>query len=499
MNAHIYRCSTCSFVHFEINQLRSHFKTKSHSYNPEDDYDTIYPIRCDFCKKGFYFHESKALHEKDEHGKEIEPESCGVCPQEFFTKSSLFVHLSWHSSQIQTKKFFVCSYCPWAEYDAQDLIQHHKTSHMKQSLPFFACDKCKFHTVSLSFMENHLDKEHNIKYFMPYSCEDCTFGSKDVKAYARHLKGTGHGKPVKCKFCSERFKTAKDQRSHTVQLHEKEKPCPVPVCQRMFKRRMLLEFHIDRTHPGLKPAEYKCQVCSKDFMFPSSYKHCVARHKRGKTEPSLVLKRKKSVVRMKPTERLQCKQCELSFAPTAFAKFARHEFLDHGIKKFPKVCDKCSQPYERYHKTCFGMKKRNKPAKPRPVRIYSCPDCDKEYHMARDLAIHVKSFHKNERPFKCTKCDKSFSGAKTLSDHMGVSHNPQTCSDCRKIFTNMFNLRRHVYFDHGATEGAYLCDECPRKVFFSKKTHEFHLKRFHVKKESSDKVLSENENECGDQ
>ena len=64
--------------------------------------------------------------------------------------------------------------------------------------------------------------------------------------------------------------------------------------------------------------------------------------------------------------------------------------------------------------------------------------------------------------------------------HMKQSHSQNvTCDICDKKIANPDQLKRHKVFTHKQLKGAWLCDRCPKSVFFSKSTYDIHLKTKH--------------------
>ena len=51
------------------------------------------------------------------------------------------------------------------------------------------------------------------------------------------------------------------------------------------------------------------------------------------------------------------------------------------------------------------------------------------------------------------------------------------CDICLKTISNPNELKRHKVFVHKETEGAWLCEKCPKSAFFSQATFDKHMKR----------------------
>ena len=82
---------------------------------------------------------------------------------------------------------------------------------------------------------------------------------------------------------------------------------------------------------------------------------------------------------------------------------------------------------------------------------------------------------KSEALFK----KKKLASKKTLDNHIVQSHNQVTCELCHKKVATKTDLRKHKVFVHNDTKGAWLCDRCPKTVFFMKSMFEKHMKNKH--------------------
>jgi protein-arginine kinase activator protein McsA len=67
-----------------------------------------------------------------------------------------------------------------------------------------------------------------------------------------------------------------------------------------------------------------------------------------------------------------------------------------------------------------------------------------------------------------------------LNDHIRRTHTQHVdCEICNKTIQNPKELQRHKVFVHNKTEGAWLCEKCPKSAFFSQSTFEKHVKTKH--------------------
>ena len=112
----------------------------------------------------------------------------------------------------------------------------------------------------------------------------------------------------------------------------------------------------------------------------------------------------------------------------------------------------------------------------------NCADCGKVLTSKWHLKSHIKIHHSNEKPHVCDQCSKGFATKKQLKNHIVQSHSKQTCEHCGQSLVNEFSLKKHLVFDHGIKDGAFICDICPQKVFSIEKGYKKHMLRKHNRK-----------------
>ena len=96
------------------------------------------------------------------------------------------------------------------------------------------------------------------------------------------------------------------------------------------------------------------------------------------------------------------------------------------------------------------------------------------------MKSHVLSAHEKRQDFACEHCEKRFPTLKVLEGYVKQTHTQNVkCEICDKKISNPIELRRHKVFVHKETEGAWLCEMCPKSALFSKSTFEKHMKTKH--------------------
>ena len=95
--------------------------------------------------------------------------------------------------------------------------------------------------------------------------------------------------------------------------------------------------------------------------------------------------------------------------------------------------------------------------------------------------MHINRKHNSaEKTHVCKTCNKSFIDVELLQNHVYQSHNKQTCPECNKTIFNSSQLRRHLVFEHGIEEDAWICEICPKVVFFAEYYYKKHMADKHA-------------------
>ena len=147
-----------------------------------------------------------------------------------------------------------------------------------------------------------------------------------------------------------------------------------------------------------------------------------------------------------------------------------HLNLQHGVKTEKNYCKKCENSYVDAHKCFKEVRYIQKPQGKVP-----CPHCDKLFSDTRNMKGHVRSVHEKRLDFECDQCGKKLATMKRLKSHITQSHNQVTCELCHKKVATGTDLKRHKVFVHNETEGAWICEKCPKTVFFIKSMFEKHM------------------------
>ena len=263
--------------------------------------------------------------------------------------------------------------------------------------------------------------------------------------------------------------------------------------------------HIDNHHPEYDEKKFSCEKCGRSFIYESSLKSHVnftckfsgyiypqssKRKQKSKKKSNvkcdycseilnggnIIQRHYRKVHPNKPIildgiDKFQCSYCKAFF----FSKLnlERHSHLKHGKEPDAgkKFCKKCSAPFSNQHKC---QKENGK------INSYPCENCHVTFTSKDNLESHVLSVHEKRLDFSCDHCGKKCPTLKVLDGHIKQVHSQNVkCEICDKKISNPIELRRHKVFVHKQTDGAWLCEMCPKSAFFSKTTFEKHMKTKH--------------------
>ena len=108
--------------------------------------------------------------------------------------------------------------------------------------------------------------------------------------------------------------------------------------------------------------------------------------------------------------------------------------------------------------------------------MYPCPECKKVFKQNSDLKRHVL-VHNGQRPFPCNQCEKSFNQIGNLYIHIKTHLNVKdlSCNHCEVKFSRKDTLLLHQKRHFGRIK-RISCDQCPKSYSrkeISKYTKEF--------------------------
>lgn len=108
----------------------------------------------------------------------------------------------------------------------------------------------------------------------------------------------------------------------------------------------------------------------------------------------------------------------------------------------PVRCNECGQMFRSVPELATHKARHR-----RSVRTYRCSSgCERDFTQTSHLNQHVRTVHRNLKPFACDECPRSFGKRFDLTSHKSAVHaneRPHVCRVCRKAFAKRSNLVRH--------------------------------------------------------
>lgn len=293
---------------------------------------------------------------------------CNVCPKFYATKNNLVTHLLGHYGA----KEFSCTVCD-------------KT--------FNQATRLRFHMLT------HKGKQ-------PYTCSICQRSFAQMIHLKRHILTHDNKQPYCCKACVKGFALMSELQSH-LELHKRQPTINNDFAVPTFGK-----------EPE-QPADLKCEVCGRKFLFPSQMKDHMLTH---------------SQVR-----RFECTICKMKFLKVHHLK--AHCLTHSNIR--PHKCDLCGRAFTLKGNLIRHLLTHSK------ERAFECDICGKRFCQRQTLKTHLV-MHADTKPFSCPICGKALARAHNLKSHMALhrTEKPYKCPLCNSGFTMKGNLHRHYKEKH---------------------------------------------------
>ena len=309
-----------------------------------------------------------------------------------------------------------------------------------------------------------------------------------------------------CPECGKKLKNAYMLQKH-LENHNatREVECLVEGCDKKFKRKYDMEFHMVNVHNYIKLGAGN--VVSRDQL-PIDYKEQLKKlqrkkKRRGKKAEEIEFSDDED----DPVARLtgnECPICNQKFKNNVVLR--RHYVIHINNKDF--ICEVCSKTFLRkydmqaHQVNVHGYQRVKKGVVVKPEtkgdevdelliplgmnthsqgkkrKIFKCQFCDSVAFSLINFDIHLEKYHSAENPFSCKDCDATFPSKRRMKMHWYFTHKEKKhkCRYCDKTFTFKFSLRDHE--NTHAPEGEFLCGTCG-KGFAQIKYLKKHEQRHH--------------------
>lgn len=277
----------------------------------------------------------------------------------------------------------MCDACP-KRFSSIWALKSHEKSHRI----IHKCTECNNKEfASFKSYNNHKAVVHGIgekiekKDACKFMCEKCGRLFYSEKILEEHDNIHTGVKPFICEHCGKAFYRNQSLKIHLF-VHTEETLFTCEYCGKQFKRKSSLQLHM-RIHSKVteKRNPYECQICNKRLSCKSGHMLHMRLHAGEKPN------------------KCSYEGCSAEYADKG--QLSRHITKDHlNIKEFVCPIEDCGRDFY------FAPSLRRHMVSHSETRDFKCLECNKTFKMQKNLDLHVKFVHRNERNYKCNVCGK---------------------------------------------------------------------------------------------
>eukprot|EP00092_Neocalanus_flemingeri_P035463 GFUD01038590.1.p1 GENE.GFUD01038590.1~~GFUD01038590.1.p1 ORF type:complete len:519 (+),score=84.88 GFUD01038590.1:64-1620(+) len=231
----------------------------------QEIHKSLLKYQCNKCERGYQI---KSAFEEHTLECGINREYyCQKCGNKFTSKKNLYDH----NSKVHAEGSFECRECGKYFTNKVYLIRHHKYAHLNSDR--CSCHICGKTLANRKLLDRHIKSVH--EKLKEYKCQHCEYESGDPSLLKSHIDSAHLGITYECDKCKSTFTSKTGLYNHSRSVHSNVRPYICQECGEAFKRKKVLDIHIDNKH---STGVYPCSKCDKALKSKLSLEYHLKTH-----------------------------------------------------------------------------------------------------------------------------------------------------------------------------------------------------------------------------